>query len=78
MFLGNSEATKMKPVQQKDKSVADYIHDITNRVMLESGYPYPEGSIVDNSKAFAYGVCVGSLMWMEKEIRERQSRKDKE
>lgn len=55
----------------KDSTIAEYLKEITTKVMADSGYPYPEGAKVDPNKAFAYGLAIGTLIKLEQEWRDK-------
>lgn len=53
---------------EKNKSVSDYLLQITHELMDRAGYPYPESSGVDPNLALAYGLAIGSIMWIRREL----------
>ena len=43
---------------------------IQDRLVRDSGYPYPDNSTTEASLAFAYGLTIGALMFLRREMRD--------
>ena len=57
--------------------VKDYLKEIEDKLVKESGYPYPQGSKVDPHKAFAYGMAIGGLSFIRREWEQERERDTK-
>ena len=43
---------------------------IQDRLVRDSGYPYPDNSTTEPNLAFAYGLTIGALMFLRREMRD--------
>lgn len=55
--------------KQEDLGTVETLEQIINLVADKSGYP--NNTIAGGGAAFAYGLAVGSLIWLKREWEER-------